>query len=219
MPSPVTEQIGGLALNLSFGLYLLLFVPQLWLNLRRQSTVGFSLVTQILLLTAMNADLVYGWGTELPWQYRTVSVTGLSLLWLQQLQFCWTQRTLRVLGLTFALLILTVSALWITSQLSALPSSLAVGCGALANICWLSAALPQLLLNWRLGQARGLSLGYVSIALTCNLLDTLSAWTLGWAWPSRLGAPLATSLKALLLWQCLKSPASNKEPISGAEDK
>ena len=77
---------GSVSLNISFILYLIHYLPQLIHNQRDGQIKQLSLSFHYLLLLCYLADLNYGFGLNLPWQYRLVSAFGLACLLIQHYQ-------------------------------------------------------------------------------------------------------------------------------------
>src|SRR5438445_7099169 len=79
--------VGEITVNISSLIYFVWFVPQIWLNYRRKNTDGLSLWMHGLLLLGYSADLLYGFGRDMQWQYRMVTIVGLFFLFIQHYQF------------------------------------------------------------------------------------------------------------------------------------
>ena len=73
--------------------------------------------------------------------------------------------------------------------------------GYCSLLTWLSASLPQLAENRRLQSTEGLSFSFVLLGLLAMSCDTISAYSLNWALPNKLGAPISVLLQAALLVQ------------------
>src|SRR3989338_11149191 len=79
--------IGEITLSLSTLIYFFWFLPQIYLNFKRKNTDGLSLWMHGLLLLGYSADLLYGFGRHMQWQYRLVTIVGLICLFVQHIQF------------------------------------------------------------------------------------------------------------------------------------
>src|SRR3990167_9795020 len=80
------ESVGYITLNLSFILYLIFFVPQLFHNARHSRIQQLSLGMHYVFCTAYLMDLAYGFGRDMQWQYKTVTIVGLASLTVQHFQ-------------------------------------------------------------------------------------------------------------------------------------
>ena len=80
------QLIGNIALNISFAIYLVLYLPQVIYNFRRRSTAGLSFLMHIILIIGYIADMMYGFGRHMQLQYRLVSIIGLVCLSVQHIQ-------------------------------------------------------------------------------------------------------------------------------------
>jgi len=81
-----TAMIGAISLNISFVLYLLVYLPQVFHNRKPNHIPSLSLGMHFILYTSYCLDLFYGFSRDLQWQYKTVSVVSLTLLIIQHLQ-------------------------------------------------------------------------------------------------------------------------------------
>ena len=79
--------LGQISLNISFFLYIFLYLPQVLHNHKQTTLVGLSLSMHLLLYLSYSLDLLYGCNQNMPWQYCAVSTTGWLLLNLQHFQF------------------------------------------------------------------------------------------------------------------------------------
>ena len=78
--------LGQISLNLSFLMYMFLYLPQLIHNQKQTNLAELSKWMHLTLYLGYSLDLVYGFGNNLPWQYRTVSAIGWVLLTIQHFQ-------------------------------------------------------------------------------------------------------------------------------------
>lgn len=213
--------LGHITLNLSSFIYLFWLLPQVWYNFKRQNMEGLSLWMHELLCLGYLADLLYGLGLHMPWQYRMVTLVGLLSLSIQHWQF-WRYgfqnpqekylygvfTGINLLALLYALLSLNFFILtrthidWI---------------GMVSNACWLIYLLPQLLKNYVNRSTAGLSYFFVGISLFLNIADLISALTLGWDYPSKVGTILGLTEKiALILQVVLYAKASMPAKMLGS---
>jgi uncharacterized protein with PQ loop repeat len=201
----MSNTIGYITLNISFIVYLAFLLPQLMHNWRYRSTQCLSLTMHYVMCAAYMLDLMYGFGRHMQWQYQTVSLMGLFCLAIQHVQiyrysgFNTQQRQWYffstvilfsiLIGAVSALLFIRVSpAVWILA-------------GGLSQTGWLIYVIPQIIKNYKIQSTMGISIHFVMMMIFLGLCDTVSAWVLGWDWPSKLGAPLSILIKVILLYQ------------------
>ena len=201
------NQIGQISLNISFFLYLIYLLPQLFHNLNSSNLNKLSLGTHSLLIFAYLADLIYGIGREMEWQYITVSVVGLSCLLLQHFQifknysFKPQENTVfRFITILLGLFLISGTYL-LFSQL--LNKKIFVFLGWLSQIGWFCYALPQIHKNYQLKSAKGLSFYFLIFVLIIVTCDIVSAWSLDWDLPNKVGAPISLFIKLILFSQFL----------------
>jgi uncharacterized protein with PQ loop repeat len=192
-------------LNVSTFFYLLLFLPQIFLNFKRHSTKGLSLLMYGILFVGYCTDLLYGFGLNMPWQYRLVTVVGLCCLTIQHLQFGYygqqnhqQKYTYYFVTLIYCLFFYCCLHLLITGHHS---KNFYDTIGILTNLCWICHTVPQIIKNYFNRATMGLSAGFVALAIGLNICDALSAWLLHWDYPSKIGALLGLSGNGLLLLQ------------------
>lgn len=80
-----------MSLNLSFVLYLCVYLPQIIHNRKPYHLSNLSIGMHCILYASYCLDLIYGFSSDLQWQYKTVSVVGLTLLSIQHLQITYHQ--------------------------------------------------------------------------------------------------------------------------------
>jgi uncharacterized protein with PQ loop repeat len=197
--------IGKLSLNLSASFYLIWFIPQILLNFKRKNTEGFSIIMHGILGIAYLSDLIYGFGLNMPWQYRSVTIVGLCSLILQHYQLHRyglhhiKERTI-FKSLNWIYLLLFCYGIYaITSSITTRNSYDHIG--MLANICFLCYMFPQIIKNYRNQSVQGLSVAFVLIAMFLNFCDATSAWALAWDYPSKIGPVISFFGNFILLFQ------------------
>ena len=191
-------------------IYLLFYVPQLLHNRVLEHIKNFSVLMHILLCIAYLADLMYGFALHLPWQYRSVSIVGVTLVLLQHLQlihYFWFMKQLWyvncfILGLISALLLLFYYFVMDPAILRV--TTVKLYCGGVSQICFLLYTMPQLIKNYVLRSTAALSLIFIYLNLLLALLDTISAWCLHWGWPNKFGSPFMVILMVFALLQSKK---------------
>jgi uncharacterized protein with PQ loop repeat len=197
--------IGNISLNISFIIYLLWFMPQVWLNFKRKDTEGLSMLMHGILCIGYLCDLIYGFGRDMQWQYRTVTIVGLISLAVQHYQIGRYGLHRRSEKLTYLALNIIYSVLFITSiyviNFSHFDKQILDLMGMCANACWLSYVIPQIIKNYNNQSTLGLSAIFVCFSIFLNVCDTTSAWMLGWDYPSKIGPTLSLIQNFILLWQ------------------
>lgn len=195
------SSIGHITLNISFVLYLIFYLPQLIHNFKKNNIQELSLLMHLILCVATIADLIYGFGRHMQWQYRLVTIISLLCLTLQHWQICYYQKFDRKLFLLSISLAITLLLAVVSIYTEIISAKFAITAGTLAPIGYFTFTIPQIIKNYRDQTTIGISIYFVLISVSLNLLDTISAWTLQWDWPSKIGSPLALLLASILLRQ------------------
>ncbi|MFU8797920.1 MAG: PQ-loop repeat-containing protein [Gammaproteobacteria bacterium] len=198
--------IGQITLSISFVFYLALLAPQLIHNWKYRSTQTLSLGMHYLMCSAYILDLLYSFGRHMQWQYKVVTIVGILSLAIQHWQIYQyselnpqQRRHYRILtGLLCASIGVIIGILITESSWS---PKIFVWAGGGAQIASLIYVIPQIIKNYTLRSTRGVSLYFVFMMIFLGGCDTVSAWALGWDWPSQYGAPLGIALKLILLYQ------------------
>lgn len=201
--------IGNISLNISFVLYLIVYIPQLIHNQTVANIAQLSFGLHLLLFSSYSFDLLYGFASQLPWQYKTVSTVGLLLVTVQHIQlikfFVNKQLLLRV-TLSILLIILNCIAIYyfFIIRHSVLDYNNTFIVGTAARICGLIYCFPQIIKNSISKSANAISLKYIYLNLVLALLDTCSSWCLNWGWPNKLAAPCNAVIMLMMLYQINK---------------
>ncbi len=196
--------LGQISLNLSFLIYMFLYLPQIIHNQKQDSLDGLSIGMHITLYLAYFLDLIYGFGTQLPWQYLTVSSIGWLLLNVQHVQLIryFRQTSYWVGQIVFCFLLLSLSALLVYSiSQSPFSNLIILYCGYLSQIGFVIAFVPQILKSQRLKSAQSINVIFILLNFLLVALDCISAWQLGWGWPNKLGPLLGILLTGILMLQ------------------
>jgi uncharacterized protein with PQ loop repeat len=196
-------------------IYLVWFIPQVFLNFKRKDTEGLSMLMHGILCIAYLSDLVYGFGLNMQWQYRTVTIVGLCSLSIQHYQFGRyglhrLAEKYTYLGLNLIFFVLLLYAIY-AIKLSFYGRSFYDFAGMLANACYLSYMLPQTIKNYVNKSTLGLSVYFVFIAIILNICDSTSAWTLGWDYPSKIGPAFSLAGNSILLFQIIYYDKRDKQ--------
>lgn len=197
--------IGEISLNISTAIYFIWFIPQLKLTFQRKSTQGLSLCMHGLLLSGYLADLMYGFGTQMPIQYRLVTISGLFYLGIEHLQFWlyglkgtiekWTFLAFNIFFILFFLYAL--ASITIIKETRFFYDM----AGMVSNFCWLTFFVPQILKNYQKKSTEGLSVYFVVLSVFTTICDMTSTFALNYDWPSQLGVPVTLIKKLILLYQ------------------
>ena len=204
-----TALIGSISLNISFILYLILYVPQIIHNRTSTNIAQLSLNLHLLLYSSYFFDLCYGFSSHLPWQYKTVSIIGLLLVGIQHIQlmryFIINQYTF-IAGFSAVFLVLNIMAIYYFFEIkhALLTSQTTLLFGTMARIAGLIYCLPQIIKNKISKSANALSLHFLYLNLMLALLDTISSWCLNWGWPNKLAAPVNIVIMLIMITQIKK---------------
>lgn len=201
--------ISTVTLNASLILYFCFYIPQIIHNRALDHIKNFSIIMHLFMYVAYLSDLVYGFSLHLPWQYRAVSIVGLTLIILQHLQliryFCLVRHWIRVYAFLLGLFTTLVFLLYfLQSYQELLSTKTSLFFGALSQLCFLLYNLPQLLKNYALKSTVAMSTTFIYLNLLLSLFDTISAWCLNWGWPNQLGSPFISVLMCIALIQMKK---------------
>ena len=197
--------IGEITLTISSLVYIVWFLPQLWLNFKRKNTDGLSLWMHGLLLLGYSADLLYGFGRHMQWQYRMVTIIGLFCLFVQHIQFARFGLHSRAIKNNF--IFLSVLVVIVFSYAIFNFTFLQHGkqyydiAGFVSDGCWMTFLFPQMVKNFRLKSTVGLSNGFVELAILLSFLDMTSALLLHWDLPSLVNPCVSLLKKSVLAFQ------------------
>lgn len=200
---PITDhEIGQITLSISTCIYLIWFLPQLWLNFKRKNTDGLSLWMHGLLLLGYSADLLYGFGRHMQWQYRVVTIVGLLCLVVQHIQFARFGLHSRSIKNNYIALTILVALVFMYAVLNFTwlhhDKKYYDMAGFISDSCWMTFLFPQMIKNFKLKSTMGLSHGFVELAILLSILDLISALMLHWDLPSLVN-PMVSLLKKSIL--------------------
>jgi uncharacterized protein with PQ loop repeat len=199
------HSLGEITLSLSTGIYFIWFIPLIWNNFKRKDTAGLSYWMHGLLLFGYIADLMYGFGQNMEWQYRLVTFLGLISLGIQHAQIIRYGLHSRQDAINILIISILAVGLLIYAgfNIFIIQRSLAFYnmTGFISTLCWFSYMLPQIIKNFIRQSTAGLSVSFVVLSILISLLDITSTITLKWAWPSLLESPLTLVKKLTLLAQ------------------
>lgn len=195
------QLIGNIALNISFAIYLVLYLPQVIYNFRRRSTEGLSFMMHVILMIGYTADMMYGFGRHMQLQYCLVSLIGLACLVVQHIQIGFYSK----FSVNYAAATVLLLA-WFSYALYAivgpvLPAHDYINAGYVAWGTGVLYTFPQIWKNYRFASTVGVSLVFVAFDIVSSSCDSISAWCLNWDLPSKLGSPIECALGFILLIQ------------------
>lgn len=195
--------LGHFFLNVAFGLYLILYLPQLYHNARHQAFHQMSFMMHMMILQAYSCDLFYGLSKHMPWQYLCVSLVGLFCLLTQHLQwffFRWKKhKNLDWMMLLMGVLcILWPMLLWYYFAQDTLQYKLQAWC---SRVLFIIHFLPQIIKYRRNEDRQAISLLYLSLSITLSLCDLIAAVCLNWEMANQIGSLISLGLKSYLSFQ------------------
>ena len=210
------HDIGEVTLNISFVLYFVFYLPQLWFNFRYKKITELSLGFHVLLFIGSTADLYYGFGRIHQWQYTCISVILFLCLLVQHVHLFMYVKSFKNGASVLVVLSLVIIAM-LCGLFYALTNSdklvyLFVTMGWVERIAYWLYSFPQLKKNYDSKSAACISPIFIIIAVVSALCDSISAWTLSWGPSSLYGAPIALVVYLLLSyqWVTLRTPASKR---------
>lgn len=206
--------LGEITLSISSIVYFIWFLPQIVLNFKRKSTEGLSLWMHGLLLLGYSADLLYGFGRHMQWQYRAVTVVGLICLFVQHYQFARYGLKTKIARDNFIFLSMLVSIVFSYAILNFTllhhGKKYYDAAGLVSDLCWMTYVLPQIIKNFVRKSTAGLSVGFVIISLILSGLDITSTFALHWDWPSVVSECVTLLKKSILVFQIIYYSRGNK---------
>ena len=208
--------IGNVCLNIAFVLYILVYLPQIIHNHQSNHIANLSLKMHFIFYIAYLLDLFYGFSCHLQWQYRMVSVIGVTLLTVQHLQIThhyWTDSQQKWFNLLF-LLFAGISVLYFYTMAHGVYSDkTTLLIGYISRLGFLMYTLPQITKNRRLQSTVAISISFIYLNLTLSVLDLIAAWCLNWGWPNKLGSPFMVCLMVIMLLQTRKYRPDTQMPL------
>lgn len=202
----IISWVGNITLNIAFVLYSIVYMPQLIHNQRAQHLSELSLSLHFLLYLSGFFDLLYGFSSHLPWQYKTVSIVSLMLINIQHIQLIRLfilKKYVFLARLSILLLIGECLALYsfVLCDNAAFSDSIIVILGLIARICGLLYCIPQIIKNKLTQSTQAMSVYFVYLNFFLAVLETIYSWCLDWGWPNKLAAPMNLLLMFVLLQQ------------------
>lgn len=194
--------LGHIFLNLAFGLYLVLYIPQLIHNSRFKNFAHMSFLMHVMLFQAYSCDLIYAVVKPMPWQYICVSCVGLICLSIQHIQ--WLMYCLKQKNNLFKPYVMTSCFVF------GWPILLWLLTNNLHIIAWCSRMLfllhflPQIIkYHTHPAERDAIDIKYLLLSLSLSACDLGAAWCLSWDLPNLWGTFLSLILKFILLGQII----------------
>ena len=200
------ELIGHFFLNSAFGLYLILYLPQLYHNARHQAFHNMSFIMHMMILQAYSCDLFYGLSKHMPWQYLCVSAIGLLCLSIQHLQWFFYRLNQQKKGDIFMLLLGLCSVAWPLLLWMSFPSETwqYKFQAWVSRILFLIHFMPQIIQYHQNKLPRdAISLYYLSLSISLSVCDLISAVCLNWDYANQWGTFASLGLKLYLVAQII----------------
>ncbi len=193
------EYIGYISINISFVIYCTYFLPQIIYNQIKCQAGYISHSNQTLMIVANTLDLIYGFGFNLQWQYRTVTMSILLCLLFQQWQI---YRDSQQKIYRFHIVILTIVILGIIFAIfNILGPKVLQKIGFISMFCYAVHWLPQIVKNIKEKNASAFSVWFLLLNIIALLCDEISALSFGWPLPSLLSPILILSLLFIVVGQ------------------
>ncbi|MDF1756882.1 MAG: PQ-loop repeat-containing protein [Legionellaceae bacterium] len=203
----ISALIGSFSLNISLFFYCIVYLPQIFHNRTTANLSDLSIWMHGLLFLSYSFDLVYGFASGLPWQYKLVSIVGLLLVSIQHIQL----QKLFILQKYYSrfkagvvLIIcssLLISYIFTKIQNHSLDASTILILGIIARASGLMYCIPQIIKNKVNQSSRAVSLYFIYLNLLLAVLDSISAWCLNWGWPNKIASPVNIAVMLIILWQ------------------
>lgn len=210
--------LGEITLSVSTVVYFIWFVPQLLMNFRRKNTDGFSLWMHGLLFIGYCADLLYGFGRHMQWQYRLVTISGLFFLTIEHVQFWLYGNHTRSQRINFYILTIVIGVLLFYAAYNVYEINHSKHyynlAGYLSDFCWMTYIIPQIIKNYQLKSTKGLSPSFVIMSIVLTMLDMVSTFALHWALPSVISQFITLAKKSILIGQMYYYKLTLRKPRS-----
>lgn len=196
--------LGILTLNIAFVLHLILYIPQVLHNRESEHIQYLSVKMHLNLFLCYFLDIFYGFGNNMQWQYRTVSIVGFSLLMIQYMQIIYylsthgKQKVARIHILFLASTIYCVYYFFKYLHASIALEQVLIA-GYISKILFIISTIPQMIKNWQVKSTKGVNTHFILFNITIASLDTVTAWTLDWAWPNKLTSPIMICMFSTML--------------------
>lgn len=196
--------LGNITLNISFVLHLILYFPQVLHNRKSKHIQYLSINMHLNLFLSYFLDIFYGFGVRMPWQYKVVSIVGFSLLIIQYIQLIFhlnnngKQNIARVHMLVLAACTYCVYYFFKYKHASITMEHVLLA-GYISKVSYIISVIPQIIKNWQVKNSDGVNVYFILFSITITSFDTITAWTLDWAWPNKLTSPIMVCMFITML--------------------
>jgi hypothetical protein len=146
---------------------------------------------------------VYGFGQNLAWQYKMVTIIGLIMLAINYYQ-CWGYQHWPKIVNKQAIIIVGITIVGYLGYQSIPISNTKFYYnmfGSLSCLCWLSFVWPQVYKNHINKHSNGISKGTTNLSLISGIGDLITAYSLSWPLTSKISFIAILIPKALLVVQ------------------
>ncbi|WP_395947237.1 PQ-loop repeat-containing protein [Caedibacter taeniospiralis] len=193
------EYIGHMSINISFVIYCIYFLPQIIYNQIKHRANRISHGTHLLMVCANVLDLVYGFGFQLQWQYKMVTILTLVCLLVQQWQIYRDSREKRY---PFHILLLAIIAFGVTLlSLKILSVGMLEKVGFVSMFCYAIYWVPQIIKNINAKNATAFSVVFLLLNVLALICDEISALSFNWPLPSVISPMVILSLLCIMVAQ------------------
>lgn len=200
------DSLGHWFLNISFFLYLILYLPQLIHNTKKPTFRHMSSISHYMLLQAYSCDLFYALSQEMPWQYLTVSCFGTLYLLIQHCQ--WLRFNIKndysknkQMNLIGLIIIGWPAWLWFWFQDANWQIQFQIW---LSKTLFILHFLPQILKNQQKhNNIDAISTKYLGLSISLNFTDLISAYCLRWDTANIAGGVFSLLLKLVFILQII----------------
>jgi uncharacterized protein with PQ loop repeat len=199
--------LGNFFLNLAFGLYLVLYLPQIQHNAKLKKFNHMSLGMHLMILQAYACDLSYGLCKHLPWQYLTVSCIGLLFSSIQHGQWYRFKRQHQETNTFIFLFLGCLALIWpcLIHQYLNVDWQLQIN-GWVSRLFFMGHFLPQILKNQiKQTDAQVINHYYLSLSITLSFIDLIAAYLLNWGMFNLMGGICGLIFKLILGQQILST--------------
>ncbi|WP_119328754.1 PQ-loop repeat-containing protein [Cysteiniphilum halobium] len=200
--------IGHISINISFIIYCIYFLPQIIHNQLKHQAGHISHGTHLLMVIANVLDLIYGFGFDLQWQYRVVTMLTLGCLLFQQWQIyrdserTKNEKRKKAKSYNFHIICLLVIAVGIALvSLHNLNDTMLENIGFISMFCYAVYWLPQIIKNIKEKNATAFSLIFLVLNVLALVCDEISALNFGWPLPSIISPIIILSLLFIMVGQ------------------
>lgn len=197
------ETFGWVSLNLAFLLDSLYYFPQVFKNHKRKEKLDISIAMHFVILLGSVSEFLYSFGRHMPWQYQLTTINCLIPVSIQYYQLWRVNDNPKLFKICHRLFLLWSVVLSLLYYLINQTDLIALFNGYLTQICFSIALIPQIIKNYKQGNADALSLPTFTMTFITSCCDIISAWSLDFDAPSRYGSIMIIMLETTCILQIL----------------